>query len=82
MMSDRPYLDQAAHFGAAALALAPAVFWPGPVAFAWAGFCLGAVREVTRDGPVVRPASFRRLFTQKLDLTFWTLGGLVAGMGA
>lgn len=74
--------DQAAHAIAAVVALLPAALWPGPLSFAFAGFCLGAVREVTRNGPVVRLSSFRRLATQKLDLTFWTLGGFIAGLGS
>lgn len=81
-MTTKELRDQSVHAGAAIVALLPAVLWPTPAAFAWAGFCLGSVREVTRDGPVVRLASFRRLLRQKLDLTFWTLGGLVAGLGA
>jgi hypothetical protein len=74
--------DQFTHCSVALIALAPAVLAPGVLSFAWAGFCLGAVREVTRAGRVVRCASLQRLTTQKLDLSFWTLGGALAGLGA
>lgn len=71
--------DQTAHFAAAIVALLPAVLFPGPASFAWAGFCLGFVRELTEAGEVTLHAA-RNAST--LDLTFWTLGGFVAGMGA
>lgn len=73
--------DQSAHFVAAIVALLPAVFFPGPLSFAWAGFSLGVVREMTEKGVITLPAA-RRALGSRLDLTFWTLGGLIAGLGA
>lgn len=73
--------DQAAHFATAAVVLAPAMLWPSVAAFAWAGFAVGAVREVTEAGA---PFTFHKLAlaieTSKLDLVFWTLGAVAAAL--
>jgi lipid-binding SYLF domain-containing protein len=71
--------SQAAHAAAALLALAPAAFWPNPITFAWAGFCLGMVREVTEESPLVTIISVRNAVQSYRDLAFWTLGGFVTG---
>lgn len=68
-------IDQSAHFLIALAILLPLVFWPGVLTFALAGFALGMIREVTEDGPITSKGSL-------LDLAFWTLGGLVAGIVA
>lgn len=74
--------DQAAHAGAAILALLPAALAPGALTFAWAGFCLGLVREVTEEGAPVTLGRLRAALRSYSDLAFWTLGGLLVGMGA
>lgn len=77
--------DQSAHMAVAAFALAPAIYWPNPFTYAWAGFCMGLVREVTEEGPPVTLATVVAAVTQGrswLDLSFWTLGGFAVGVSA
>lgn len=82
-MSNRPILDQVAHVGAAVLALTPLALWDGALPGAWAGFCMGMVRELTQVGKLVEVSSFRQVFSSnghRLDLAFWTLGGAAVGL--
>ena len=72
--------DQTAHAIAAAVALFPAAVFPNAFTFAWAGFCLGVVREVTEESPLVTLNSVRAAVTSYRDLAFWTLGGFVTGL--
>lgn len=52
----------------------------GIVGCALAGFIAGSIREVTEEGiPVTFDKIKTAIRTSKLDLTFWTLGGLIAG---
>ncbi|HET7255624.1 MAG TPA: hypothetical protein VFJ46_17845 [Xanthobacteraceae bacterium] len=73
--------DQSAHAAAAVVGLLPLAFAPGALTGAWAGFCMGVVRELTEEGEISLPA-LRRALRSRLDLTFWTLGGLLAGAAA
>lgn len=71
--------DQSAHAGAAIVALLPFALWSSLLTGAWAGFCIGLVREITEEGEVSLDA-LRHALGSRLDLTFWTLGGLIAGL--
>lgn len=73
-------IDQPAHFGAACVALLPAALWPNPLSFAWAGFCLGMIREITEEGAPVTVSKVVHAVHSWRDLLFWTLGGLFAGV--
>ena len=67
--------DQSAHMLAAQIALFPAIFAPHVITFAWAGFCMGAVREFTEHkAPFTFGLLWHAVRRSKLDLTFWTLG--------
>jgi hypothetical protein len=70
--------DQAAHVAAAVIGLAPLVLAPNIITGAWAGFCMGMVREVTEEGEVTL-AAFKRALGSRLDLAFWTIGGAIVG---
>lgn len=75
--------DQVAHAAAAFVGLIPAALAPSVVTFAWAGFCMGMVREVTELG---RPVTWAKIkaapmkWDAPLDLFFWTAGGAIAGL--
>lgn len=74
--------DQSAHFGAAFLIVALANVMGasiGLIAGAFIALCCGLIREVTEEGEVSL-AALRRALGSRLDLTFWTLGGLCAGL--
>lgn len=71
--------DQTAHASAAVIALAPAAFWPNPLTFAWAGFCMGLVREITEEGGAVTIESAKAAVHSYRDLSFWALGGFLTG---
>jgi hypothetical protein len=72
--------DQSAHMIAAGLILAPLALAPGPITFTWAGFACGMIREITEEGrPVTLAKIIRAVRVSKLDLTFWTLAGLIVG---
>lgn len=73
--------DQAAHAAAAIVALMPLALFPGILTGAWAGFCMGLIREITEEGEVSTVA-LRRALRSRRDLTFWTLGGLAVGLAA
>lgn len=72
-------IDQSAHALAALVALLPAALWPAPASFAWAGFACGFVREITEEGKITVP-HFAHALGSWRDLTFWTVGGLLAGV--
>lgn len=71
--------DQIAHLAAALLALAPLALWPSPVTGAWAGLCMGLVREVTEEGRPVTLDKIIHALGSWEDLLFWTAGGVGAG---
>lgn len=71
--------DQAAHATAAFVILLPFALWPNFLSGAFAGFGIGLVREITEEGEISLPA-LRRALDSKLDLTFWTIGGLIVGL--
>lgn len=71
--------DQAAHAGAAVVALLPFALLPCALTGAWAGFCMGMVREITEEGEI-GAGSFRKALGSTRDLIFWTLGGLAVGL--
>lgn len=81
MMTRDEVLDQVAHFAAAMLAIAPAIVAPSIATGAWAGFCIGMVRELTEEGSL----SWRAIGAitaspgSRLDIVFWLAGGAVAG---
>lgn len=72
--------DQSAHLIAAVVILLPLALWPSIVTFTVAGFLCGMVREITEEGTPVTLAKVRSALHSYLDLTFWALGGMVAGM--
>ncbi len=71
--------DQSAHAAAAMLAILPLALAPSPLTGAWAGLCLGLVRELTEEGSI-SVIALRHALGSRLDLAFWTLGGFVAGL--
>jgi hypothetical protein len=71
--------DQSAHAASAVLALIPLALFPCVLTGAWAGFCMGIVREITEEGEVSL-AALKAALGSRLDLTFWTLGGLAVGL--
>lgn len=71
--------DQSAHSAAAVVALLPLALAPCLLTGAWAGFCIGIVREVTEEGEI-SVAALKRALHSRLDLAFWTLGGAFAGL--
>lgn len=75
--------DQSAHAAAAILGLLPFALLPCAITGAWAGLCMGLIREVTeQDRPVSLDQVRRALKRSPLDLSFWTLGGLLVGLAA
>jgi hypothetical protein len=73
-------LDQALHCAVALLCLLPLALAPNALSGAVSGFLLGLVREVTEEGDPVSLAKLRAALGSKLDLSFWALGGAVAGI--
>lgn len=74
-------IDQALHGAVAFLVISAAQF--GPFGGAVAGFLCGMVREVTEAGLPVTWAKIKAAPLHSdapLDLSFWTLGGLLAGL--
>jgi hypothetical protein len=50
-----------------------------PFAFGFAGFCMGYLREVSElQAPATIPKLKLAFSNQKLDLTFWTIGGVLS----
>lgn len=71
--------DQSLRFTSALLILGMLAYHPAAWTFAIAGFLLGFIREISELGVPVTFAKFKpAIMNQKLDLTFWTLGGLTA----
>lgn len=75
--------DQALHASTAMLVLLPPVLLHNAFAFAFSGFVCGMIREVTEAGlPVtwakIKEAPFHS--DARLDLSFWTIGGLLIGL--
>lgn len=71
--------DQAAHAAAALLCLLPIALFPSILTGAISGFGIGLVREITEEGEVSL-AALKHALGSKLDLTFWALGGALAGL--
>lgn len=70
--------DQALHCAAAILCLLPIALAPNILTGAVGGFLCGMIREVTEEGEVSL-AAVRHALGSKLDLSFWALGGAIAG---
>lgn len=71
--------DQLAHAGAALLCLLPVALAPSIFTGAISGLACGLIREITEEGEVSLEA-LKAALGSKLDLTFWTLGGAIAGL--
>ena len=71
--------DQSAHFITAIITLLPFAMWPNLLTGAFAGFMVGLVREITEEGTPVTPLKVANALHSRLDLTFWTLGGIAVG---
>jgi hypothetical protein len=71
--------DQAAHFTAAVVVLLPVILFPCFLTGALSGFGIGLVRELTEEGEISLNALHGAL-SSRLDLTFWALGGALAGL--
>jgi len=71
--------DQLAHAGASILLLLPFGLLPCILTGAIAGLGIGLIREITEEGEVSRKA-LKAALGSKLDLSFWTLGGAIAGL--
>lgn len=71
--------DQALHCAAAILCLLPVALAPNILTGAVSGFLVGLVREITEEGKV-NLAALRHALGSKLDLSFWALGGAIAGL--
>ena len=75
----KEYRDQAAHAAAAFAVLILFGLLPCILTGAIAGFGIGLVRELTEEGEVSL-AALRAALGSKLDLSFWALGGAIAGL--
>ena len=73
--------DQAAHAGAAFIILIVFGLFPSIITGAIAGFGIGLVRELTEEGEISL-AALKAALGSKLDLSFWALGGAIAGLVA
>lgn len=71
--------DQAAHAAAAMLCLLPVALAPNILTGLISGLLVGLVREITEEGEVSIEA-LKAALGSKLDLSFWALGGAVAGL--
>lgn len=73
--------DQTLHFVIAFSLLSVITLIPSVPIYALCGFLFGYLREVSELGTPTTKQTLKLAFTnQKLDLTFWTLGGLVCGL--
>ena len=71
--------DQTLHFSVAFMVLGLIAAFPSIWTFAFAGFVCGFIREISELGLPVTLSKFKPAFmNQKLDLMFWTLGGIMA----
>ena len=79
-------IDQAAHFAAAVVIIGTASALGAHVTLLSGtvlGFALGFVRELTQEGDPVNLQRARNVITgssHMLDISFWTLGGALAGI--
>ena len=80
MKLNKELIDQTAHVVAAVIGLAPAFMVPNALSGAWAGFCMGYVRELTEEGDTVDLRGAIAALGSWKDLLFWTLGGAFTGM--
>lgn len=71
--------DQSLHAGAAFLCLLPIALFPSIIAGALSGLGLGLIREITEEGEVSL-AALKAALGSRLDLSFWALGGAIAGL--
>lgn len=71
--------DQALHAAAAILCLLPVALAPNLITGALSGLLIGLVRELTEEGEISLVA-LKAALGSKLDLSFWALGGAVAGI--
>ena len=71
--------DQALHAGAAVLCLLPIALAPCILSGIVSGFLVGMVREITEEGEVSLDA-LKHALHSRLDLSFWALGGAIAGL--
>lgn len=71
--------DQSAHCAAAILCLLPVALAPNILTGLLSGFLVGLVREITEEGEVSL-AALRHALGSRLDLSFWALGGAIAGI--
>lgn len=82
----KQFTDQSAHFAAAVVILGIASAFGAHVTFLSGtvlGFALGFVRELTQEGDPVNLQRARNVLTgpsHMLDVSFWTIGGAVAGI--
>lgn len=76
-MLKKEIIDQALHVLWCWLVLAPIILISGPVGFSLTGFMICLVREISQRGVPVTWEKIRDVFmTEKLDMLFWTIGGL------
>jgi hypothetical protein len=73
-------IDQALHCAAALLCLLPVALAPNILTGAISGLLCGLVREVTEEGDPVSLAKIKAALGSRLDLSFWALGGALAGL--
>lgn len=81
-MSNKPILDQVAHVAGGIVGTLPLLLHQGALTAAWAGFCMGFVRELTEQGKLVTWTTFKsalRGWQSKKDVIFWASGiGILA----
>lgn len=75
----KEFRDQSAHAAAAIICLLPVALFPSIIAGAISGFGIGLVRELTEEGEISL-AALKEALGSKLDLSFWALGGAIAGL--
>jgi hypothetical protein len=71
--------DQLAHVGAAILCLLPIAVLPCIVTGLISGLGCGLIREITEEDEVSL-AALKAALDSRLDLSFWALGGAIAGL--
>lgn len=78
----RPIIDQLAHFLTAIVVLIPFAIDHNFLTGAWAGLCMGMIREITEEGDVSL-SSLHNVFRSppsRMDIMFWTFGGFFVGV--
>lgn len=75
-------VDQGAHFVAAFAIVAIAFAAPNAATGFIVGASLGTIREITEEGGPITKAKIKNALSgwSLLDVAFWGLGGLVAGL--